>query len=473
MFRYYVNCRYKVWKKVFSCVRQHRRLVQCAVLALVAVFCTIGTPKADMCDRAPQWDETNSLPFARCGVGAVAHNGWLYVVGGSYSDWVRAAPIDPSGSLGAWVNLTSLPKPCVHPAVIVWDDYLYVMGGYHALEGALYDVYSAPIDGDGTIGSWSSHADLPVGHIGEHSAFVRNWKVYLVSSGRVAPYTPRIQMAELGSGGDIGSWTVIDSLATERAEFVVSATYDHVYIIGGGLNETTTGLVERGEFAAGGMITNWTILDSLPVPIQTMATVSYLTTAGNHEIQLFGGWNWDLGSCPGLCTVWKASIDENGDLSKWWPIGSVPKPFLGATGVTYGSDIYVIGGDAGPWGAGEAYDDILRVRVDDMEPLTGVPESPVDTGNRTISIGPVMPNPFSRSSTVSFSLVRSGKVRLSVHDAAGRCVRVLREAAMPAGSHRIAWDGMDEVGHKVASGVYLFRLESGGETAGIKATLVR
>jgi flagellar hook assembly protein FlgD len=64
-------------------------------------------------------------------------------------------------------------------------------------------------------------------------------------------------------------------------------------------------------------------------------------------------------------------------------------------------------------------------------------------------------------------------VRLSVFSAAGQKVRELTTDRMGAGRHSIAWDGRDDSGQPVSSGVYLYRLEAGGRSETKRMMLIR
>jgi 1,4-alpha-glucan branching enzyme len=83
------------------------------------------------------------------------------------------------------------------------------------------------------------------------------------------------------------------------------------------------------------------------------------------------------------------------------------------------------------------------------------------------------PNPIAGVALVSFELPETGRARLTVHDVAGRVVRVLGEDHYRAGPNEISWDGTDSRGRRVASGVYLIRLESGGKEAHRKAVVLK
>lgn len=83
------------------------------------------------------------------------------------------------------------------------------------------------------------------------------------------------------------------------------------------------------------------------------------------------------------------------------------------------------------------------------------------------------PNPFNPSTTISFSLVRDGRVELKVYDARGALVRTLVDGQVAAGEQRVAWDGRDDGGRQVAAGVYLYRLRADGQELQRKMTLVK
>jgi hypothetical protein len=96
------------------------------------------------------------------------------------------------------------------------------------------------------------------------------------------------------------------------------------------------------------------------------------------------------------------------------------------------------------------------------------------------------PNPFGDGTTISFDVPglsgRSARgdaaaaprsdVRLAIYDASGRLVRRLIHDAMPAGSHRVAWDGRDERGRNAASGIYFARVSIGARSMTRKLVLV-
>jgi hypothetical protein len=83
------------------------------------------------------------------------------------------------------------------------------------------------------------------------------------------------------------------------------------------------------------------------------------------------------------------------------------------------------------------------------------------------------PNPFNPSTMIRFSLDRPGAARLDIFNLLGRKVRTLVDAEYPAGEHTVTWDGADDNGRKVSSGMYLYRLTAAGQSLSRKMTLVK
>ena len=83
------------------------------------------------------------------------------------------------------------------------------------------------------------------------------------------------------------------------------------------------------------------------------------------------------------------------------------------------------------------------------------------------------PNPFNPSTTIEYSLPARSEVTLTVFNSLGQKVAILVNEEKPAGTYQVHWNGRDEEGHEVASGVYLYRLMAGEEVLTRKMTLVK
>ncbi|UCG52704.1 MAG: T9SS type A sorting domain-containing protein [Candidatus Latescibacterota bacterium] len=74
------------------------------------------------------------------------------------------------------------------------------------------------------------------------------------------------------------------------------------------------------------------------------------------------------------------------------------------------------------------------------------------------------PNPFNPQTTIGYTIAQTGIVRLNVYDIRGRLMRRLVSGSEPAGEHTVVWDGRDDRGSEVSTGVYFVRFEAGGQT---------
>jgi hypothetical protein len=91
---------------------------------------------------------------------------------------------------------------------------------------------------------------------------------------------------------------------------------------------------------------------------------------------------------------------------------------------------------------------------------------PTSVHDRSVSAMPLefkleanYPNPFNPHTTIEFALALSGPIELTIFNLIGQPVRVLVAADLPAGRHGFSWDGLDERGVAVPSGIYFYRLE--------------
>jgi subtilisin family serine protease len=83
------------------------------------------------------------------------------------------------------------------------------------------------------------------------------------------------------------------------------------------------------------------------------------------------------------------------------------------------------------------------------------------------------PNPFNPSTRIAFSVADPGHVELGVYDLSGRLVRTLVSGQRGVGDYHVTWDGRNAEGGRAPSGLYFYRLQTGGQTISRKMTLVK
>jgi len=114
---------------------------------------------------------------------------------------------------------------------------------------------------------------------------------------------------------------------------------------------------------------------------------------------------------------------------------------------------------------------LIHVGVEEQAPHAPRPPRLTPYG-----LGPAFPNPMRERTVISFSYPVSRTpypFTLSIYDPTGRLIRVLRSYESRVTSHSFLWDGRDEAGQPVGSGVYFYRLEAGSFSATHKLVVVR
>jgi hypothetical protein len=105
---------------------------------------------------------------------------------------------------------------------------------------------------------------------------------------------------------------------------------------------------------------------------------------------------------------------------------------------------------------------------------TGIEESsgPVSLPSE-LTLDPNYPNPFNPETEIRYSLPDADYVLMAVYDTRGRHIRTLTESYQPAGRYTVRWNGTDDRGSPVPSGIYMVRIQAGTRQRTIKLTLIR
>ena len=83
------------------------------------------------------------------------------------------------------------------------------------------------------------------------------------------------------------------------------------------------------------------------------------------------------------------------------------------------------------------------------------------------------PNPFNGNTVIHFALPVSGRIELAIYNIAGQRVATLAEGLHPAGRYSVHWEGVEEGGRALASGIYFYRLRAGPRVEVRKLLLLR
>lgn len=97
----------------------------------------------------------------------------------------------------------------------------------------------------------------------------------------------------------------------------------------------------------------------------------------------------------------------------------------------------------------------------------------VGNGTTAFALRGASPNPALGRANLSFTLAQTAEVDLAVYNLQGALVRHVLRGTLSAGSHNVAWDGLDENGLRARAGTYFVRLASGGEKATSRFVFLR
>ena len=113
-------------------------------------------------------------------------------------------------------------------------------------------------------------------------------------------------------------------------------------------------------------------------------------------------------------------------------------------------------------------------RIEFTDYPTGVddPEKMADIA-KMIHLFQNYPNPFNPTTQIDFTIPATGRVQLRIYSVKGNLVRTLTDEYMDAGPQSVRWDGCDDSGKSVASGVYFYSLAAPGVKESRKMILLR
>lgn len=323
-----------------------------SAVCVIAVLCGVFTPTVQALapGQVGSWTTSpNALPDTLTSPGYVTYNGYAYVLGGfnndPWSDAVYYSKLNADGTNDAWVtNDNALPHVVGAPSAVAYNGRMYVMGGYG---GGFQDVvYYATINNDGSLGTWTTSPNaLPV-PIYQSSAVAVNDRLYMFggTTQAVDPATDAIFTAPINGDGSVGTWTTSSSTLPAELSRAASAYHDGwIYLAGGGTNsaDRSTG-VYYAKLNSDGSIDSWnTSPNSFPVSISGAGGISvggYFYVIGGDIIDSFT--NTD--------TIYYAAFNDDGSIGEWvLNDTTLPAPRQGVAVFAANSYLYVAGGHDG------------------------------------------------------------------------------------------------------------------------------
>ena len=275
---------------------------------------------------------TNSLPTTLAHFGMVEANAqnslvpasshFIYVIGGQVNssdtpggtNTVYMASVDPTtGNVGTWKTLGStLPDSLVGPTVTIYNGFIYVVGGLTPQQTPATDVFSAPVNSDGTLGSWTKSTNPFTMAVAFATAFGFGGNLYVLNGDPNGSNDPNQQTTvglpdvrfATANNGVVGAWTLTNTTGKKRKNQNTWVAFGQV-IDGEGVYDGTPGSqeLERSSINADGTLASWNGMTGVNAPNANVYNAAsfvspLLSSANNPRFLLLGGESFS--ATPGI-----------------------------------------------------------------------------------------------------------------------------------------------------------------------------
>lgn len=301
--------------------------------------------------------------------GAVAANGYLYQVGGNDGagtalTTVQYAKINADGTVGTWTSTSALPSARRQAQPVVANGYIYLIGGRDSGGSATATSYYAKINNDGTLGTWNTTTALTSGAGARfaHGTVVYNGYIWSIGGldGTLAS-TNGVYYNKINPDGSLGaSWTSTGANLPANLSSLNSAVVANGYVYLAGGYDSSVGDVDKIYYAklnTDGTTSSWTTQSSMLPAINE-----------NPGVYVANGYLYVVGGDSGG-TVSAFPLSATGGVGSRVTLTALPfSPGGEASFAQANSYFYLIGGSSGADGGGTArntvyYTSTPRVQV--------------------------------------------------------------------------------------------------------------
>lgn len=187
------------------------------------------------------WVACTSTPVTLYDAQILVVGNYIYQLGG-YNGGTSAAvyytTINADGSLNAWTQGANLALSVYNSHLVVTSNRVYLVGGFNTTAGdAVTSIQTAVINTNGTLGAWTTASSVLPAAIQSGSVFVTKKTVYIMggyTAGSTA--TSSVYYAPINADGTLGTWTTGTSLPVTSSYPALFATSTYLYLLGGYVN---------------------------------------------------------------------------------------------------------------------------------------------------------------------------------------------------------------------------------------------
>lgn len=397
-----------------------------------------------------EWTDLTSMPMARYGHCSIVFQDKIWVIGGKSAFNMTLSEVDCYDvNLGQWLDdVTEMVNPRYNASAAVYQNKIFVFGGSGFLQNKLNSVeYFDP-----QTNTW--HAFTPMNYEREGmTSVVLNDTLYVIggTSGNGFITTP-LDVVEFWDEAT-SSWKVSDKwkLQTPRVAMQSLVVKDVVYTFGG----VSVAPLNQLEMYRSGSGSQW--LSSSP-----RARFYFAGIAAGDTLFSFGG----TGISGMLDSIDIYTIQND----SWETLDiTLAIPRAGLSGVNYNGDFYLFGGINPSNGVMNSAQRLRHSSASAVAVIDNpnVPENFGLLGN--------YPNPFNAGTTIEFEIASAGEpVQLQIYNILGERIREFQLGAFAPGKYEVHWNGCNDIGRPVESGIYFAQLITATGRYGIlKMSLVK
>jgi hypothetical protein len=270
------------------------------------------------------WTSANSLATTVTLTTVLVTKNYIYILGGHNSsgavNTIQRASFDSNGDLtSTWSNVGTLPQAMYGMGYVATKGRIYLIGGADGAN-ALTTVYSAPINTDGTLGTFRTETPLPDGRY-ESVCFVIKNKLYVVGGRNNNIFnngndTNTVYQATVNNDGTLSSWTTLSNFPIIFTHGKPLLIKDMIYIFET-INNTGVSKNYYTTYDSDGNIGTWNYVGNMPDNVCGSAIV-----CTDNYVFSIGGYSFDTNQYTNA--VYRASILVNGNIDNWAQIGNVP-----------------------------------------------------------------------------------------------------------------------------------------------------
>jgi hypothetical protein len=252
----------------------------------------------------------------------------------------------PGGIVGWTVSPTNLPVGITEAKAFITKQRAYIMGGIVDPNGQTRSnaVYTAPIDTNGNLGTWTTSTPLPVIMSNTH-LIVTNQRVFLMGGDIDGGGSSRVYTASINADGTLGAWTIAPYLPTNLYAAGVIVTNQRVFLLGGITNSLFSAVVYTAPINTDGTLGAWTTAAPLPAAMYGAEVIVTGSSQGTQRVHLLGG---GYGPASYSSIIRSAPINPDGTLGAWVTDTPLPSPRGRGQVVTTRQRVFYIGGGVGP-----------------------------------------------------------------------------------------------------------------------------